>query len=103
MLDVSFMKRPARSWTTTAPAARAFAEELQKLLRYTGVSNADMEKGEMRIEANVSLHRSDEPYGTKVEVKNINSFKAVEKAIRYEAERQEKILNDGGKVAHETR
>mgnify|MGYP001558826039 CR=1 FL=1 len=87
----------------TAEEARAFAEELQKLLRYTGVSNADMEKGEMRIEANVSVHRPDEPYGTKVEVKNINSFRAVEKAIRYETERQSKILDDGGKVAHETR
>lgn len=83
--------------------AKKFAEELQLLLRYTGVSHADMEKGEMRIEANVSLHTSGTPYGTKVEVKNINSFKAVEKAIEYEIARQSDLLNKGGKVVQETR
>lgn len=87
----------------SAGEARAFAEELQLLLRYTGVSDADMEKGEMRIEANVSLHKPSEPYGTKVEVKNINSFKAVEKAIKYEIERQAALLEEGKKVVQETR
>lgn len=83
--------------------AKKFAEELQLLLRYTGVSHADMEKGEMRIEANVSVHKPDTPYGTKVEVKNINSFKAVEKAIEYEIARQTKLLDDGEKIMQETR
>ena len=83
--------------------ARAFAEELQLILRYTGASHAEMEKGEMRIEANISLHLPNTPYGTKVEVKNINSFKAVEKAIEYEMERQSKVLNSGEKVVQETR
>ena len=87
----------------SAEEARCFAEELRLILRYAGVSDADMEKGQMRIEANVSMHRPDEPYGTKVEVKNINSFRAVEKAVIYEIERQTKILEDGGKILQETR
>jgi len=88
-----------------------FARELQLVLRYLGMSEANMEKGEMRIEANVSVSRSDlkdpdskvGPLGTKVEVKNLNSFKAVEKAINYEFERQAKLLEKGGSVLQETR
>ena len=76
----------------------AFAKELQLILRFLGVSDADMECGEMRIEANVSLNM-----GTKTELKNINSFKAVGAAIAYELKRQEEILEKGEKVAHETR
>ncbi|MDE2145017.1 MAG: Asp-tRNA(Asn)/Glu-tRNA(Gln) amidotransferase subunit GatB [Patescibacteria group bacterium] len=88
----------------SASDALKFAKELQLLLRYLGVSDADMEKGEMRIEANISLADDGaKEFGTKVEVKNINSFKAVEGAIAYEIERQEKVLNDGGKVVQETR
>ncbi len=88
----------------SASDALKFAKELQLLLRYLGVSDADMEKGEMRIEANISLANDKaNEFGTKVEVKNINSFKAVEGAIAYEIERQEKVLNDGGKVVQETR
>ncbi|MFA6354131.1 MAG: Asp-tRNA(Asn)/Glu-tRNA(Gln) amidotransferase subunit GatB [Candidatus Paceibacterota bacterium] len=75
-----------------------FAKEFQLILRYLNVSNADMEKGELRIEANVSLNM-----GTKVELKNINSFRSVGDAIAYELKRQEKILKAGEKVAHETR
>ncbi|MBI2041819.1 MAG: Asp-tRNA(Asn)/Glu-tRNA(Gln) amidotransferase subunit GatB, partial [Candidatus Nealsonbacteria bacterium] len=68
---------------TSAEEARQFAEELQLILRYLGVSDADMEKGEMRVEVNISFNG-----GAKVEIKNLNSFKAVEGAIRYETERQ---------------
>ncbi len=75
-----------------------FARELQLILRYLGVSDADMERGQMRIEANVSLNM-----GTKTELKNINSFKAVGAAIAYELKRQQEILEKGEKVAHETR
>jgi aspartyl-tRNA(Asn)/glutamyl-tRNA(Gln) amidotransferase subunit B len=78
--------------------AASFAKELQLLLRYLGVSDADMEKGHMRLEANISLNM-----GTKVEVKNINSFKAMEDAIKYELARQEKLLKANKKVSHETR
>lgn len=82
--------------------AGKFARELQLLLRTLGVSDANMEKGEMRVEANISVSPSDE-LGTKVEVKNINSFKAVEASIIYEVARQTALLEKGEKVLHETR
>ena len=85
-----------------AKDAGNFARELQLLLRTLDVSNANMEKGEMRVEANVSVSKT-EAFGTKVEVKNINSFKAVEKAIDYEIRRQIKLLEGGGTILQETR
>ena len=88
----------------SAADARKFAEELHQVLRYVNASDADMEKGEMRIEANVSIRPVGSlEFGTKVEVKNINSFRAVERAILYEIERQAGVLEEGGKVAQETR
>ena len=81
-----------------ADDAAAFARELQLILRYLGVSDANMEKGEMRIEANVSLDM-----GTKVELKNINSFKAVHDAVEYELARQEEALSRAEKLTQETR
>ncbi|MBC7836214.1 Asp-tRNA(Asn)/Glu-tRNA(Gln) amidotransferase subunit GatB [Acetobacteraceae bacterium] len=94
----------------SASDAGAFARELQLLLRYVGAGEANMEKGEMRVEANISIARSDladsskvGPLGTKVEVKNINSFRAVERAIVFELERQEAVLEKGEKVVQETR
>jgi aspartyl-tRNA(Asn)/glutamyl-tRNA(Gln) amidotransferase subunit B len=83
---------------TGAEDTTAFARELQLILRYLGVSDADMEKGEMRIEANVSLNM-----GTKVELKNINSFRAVHDAVEYELARQEEALKNGEKLTQETR
>jgi aspartyl-tRNA(Asn)/glutamyl-tRNA(Gln) amidotransferase subunit B len=82
-----------------------FAQELQLILRYLGASNADMEKGEMRVEANVSVQPPGAPHasGTKVELKNLNSFKAVRDAINYELKRQGQIIEEGGKVDQETR
>ncbi len=79
-----------------------FARELQLLLQYLGVGDANMEKGEMRIEANISVSDTDK-FGTKCEVKNLNSFKSVEKAVNYEIERQIDILESGEKVVQETR
>jgi len=90
----------------TAEEAVAFARELQMILRYLGVSDADMEKGQMRVEANVSLGTmvdGKKVLGTKVEVKNINSFKAVAGAIEYEFRRQKSLLDDGENIAQETR
>ncbi|MDP2735943.1 MAG: Asp-tRNA(Asn)/Glu-tRNA(Gln) amidotransferase subunit GatB, partial [bacterium] len=88
----------------TAVEARKFAQELQLLLRYLAVSDADMEKGQMRVEANVSVRpEGTKKLGTKVEVKNLNSFRSVERAIAFEIERQSQVLNGGGKVAQETR
>ena len=80
----------------TAEQARRYAEELQLLLRSIGASDADMERGQLRVEANVSLRpRGTEPFGTRVEVKNMNSFRAVERAIEFEIERQAAALDAG--------
>lgn len=87
---------------TNAQQAADFAKELQLILRYLGVSDADMEKGQMRVEANVSVAKEGE-VGTKVEVKNINSFKAVYDAIEYEIKRQSDLLEEGKKIIQETR
>ncbi len=88
----------------TAEQARRYAEELQLLLRAIGVSDADMERGQMRVEANVSLRpRGTEPFGTRVEVKNMNSFRAVERAIAFEIERQAAALDAGEPLVMETR
>lgn len=86
----------------SAEQAGDFARELQLLLRYLGVSNANMEKGEMRVEANVSVGTGG-VLGTKVEIKNINSFNVMERAVRYELKRQEEVLRAGGTVIQETR
>ena len=88
----------------TAGSARRYAEELQLLLRAIGASDADMERGQMRVEANVSLRlRGEEPFGTRVEVKNMNSFRAVERAIAFEIERQAAALDAGDPLTMETR
>ncbi len=82
--------------------ASSFAKELQLLLQTLGVAEANMEKGEMRVEANISVSKT-EKFGTKVEVKNLNSFRAVERAIAYEVDRHISILEEGGKISQETR
>jgi aspartyl-tRNA(Asn)/glutamyl-tRNA(Gln) amidotransferase subunit B len=80
-----------------------FGRELQILLKTLGVSNADMEKGQMRVEVNLSISPDEKVLGTKVEVKNINSFKAAEKAIEFEIKRQTELLDSGGVIKQETR
>lgn len=83
----------------------AYLQKLQKIVRYLDVSNADMEKGEMRLEPNISLRKPTEtelPH-YKVEVKNINSFRFVDKAIKFEVERQTKLLDEGKTPVQETR
>ncbi len=82
--------------------ARRFAQELRLILKYLNVSDADMEKGQLRVEVNISLSKSQK-LGTKVEIKNLNSFRAVERAIDYEIERQTEVLDKGKKVVQETR
>ncbi len=89
----------------TAEEARVYLQELQNIMRYLGVSDADMEKGHLRCDANVSLRKKGEtdfpPY--KVEVKNMNSFKAVASAIDYEIKRQTELLDEGKTPDKETR
>lgn len=86
-----------------AETAVRFAKELQLLLRYLGAGEANMEKGEMRVEANISIAKKGEKFGTKVEIKNLNSFRTVERAIAYEIKRQTEVLENGEKVIQETR
>ncbi len=84
--------------------AAAYLTELRRLLRYTGVSDADMEKGNLRCDANVSVRSTeDAPYGTRAEIKNLNSIRFVAKALEYEADRQAVLLARGDRVAQETR
>lgn len=85
--------------------AKNFCQNLQQICRYIGISDADMEKGHMRCEANISLYKEgeDKLSGTKVEVKNINSFRYVEKAINYEINRQTKLLDRDEEIIQETR
>ncbi len=106
--------------------ARKFLQELQRLVRYLDIATADMEKGEMRCDANISLiitnkaqisriknkksgkiigqiRANSREWGTKVEVKNLNSFRSVERALQYEIIRQEKIIKNGGQIVQETR
>jgi aspartyl-tRNA(Asn)/glutamyl-tRNA(Gln) amidotransferase subunit B len=84
--------------------AAAYLTELRRLLRYTRVSDADMEKGNLRCDANVSVRpNEDAPYGTRAEIKNLNSIRFVAKALEYEAGRQADLLARGERIAQETR
>jgi len=88
----------------SAEQARRYAEELQLLFRSIGVSDADMERGQLRVEANVSLRmRGTEAFGIRTEVKNMNSFRSVERAIAFEIERQAAALDAGEVLRQETR
>lgn len=85
--------------------ARAFCQRLRQILRYLDVSDADMEKGQMRCEVNISLYREgdDRLSGTKVEIKNLNSFRSVERAADFEIARQTELLTNGKSITQETR
>ncbi len=87
----------------SAQEAVEYAMTLQRRVRYAGASEADLDRGMMRFDANVSLKCSDGRWGNRVEVKNMNSFHALEKAIEYEIKRQKKILRENGEVLRETR
>jgi aspartyl-tRNA(Asn)/glutamyl-tRNA(Gln) amidotransferase subunit B len=87
----------------SADDAVAFMKELQLILRYLGVSDADLERGQMRADVNVSLSKDPKKLGTRAEVKNMNSFRSVHAAINYEIERQTAVLEKGGTVEQETR
>ncbi len=87
----------------SAEQAGAFARELQRILRYVGASEANMEMGQMRVEANISVSKDPNVFGTKCEVKNLNSFRSVEEAIKYEVIRHIDLIERGEKVIQETR
>ncbi len=83
--------------------ARAYAAELRGILIATGASDGRMEEGSMRIDANVSVRQANAPYGTRCEIKNLNSLRSLQRAIDYEALRQVELLEEGGTVRQETR
>ena len=87
----------------SAEDAVAFMKELQLILRYLGVSDADLERGQMRADANISISSDPAMLGTRAEVKNLNSFNSVFQAINYEIKRQTEILDKGETVHQETR
>ena len=89
----------------TPEDAGRFGRELQLLLQYLDVSEANMEKGEMRVELNISISADPDKFGTKVEVKNINSFSAMMRAAKYEVARMSELLDSdrGGEIVQETR
>ena len=86
----------------TPAECRAFLLQLKRTLEYLEVSDCDMEKGSLRVDANVSVRRQGDPLGTKTELKNMNSFSNVERAVTYEIERQREIVTKGGRVVQET-
>lgn len=88
----------------TPSEARAFLQKLRRLILHLGVSDCNMEEGSLRCDANISLRPPDRiEMGVKTEVKNLNSFRALQKALEYEIDRQTKIINGGEKVVQETR
>ncbi len=88
----------------SAEEARVFLETLRNVMRYIGVSKADMEKGQLRCDINVSVRpKGSRELGTRTEIKNVNSFRFVQKAIEYEVQRQIKVIEEGGEVVQETR
>jgi aspartyl-tRNA(Asn)/glutamyl-tRNA(Gln) amidotransferase subunit B len=89
---------------TSAEDAAEFMRSLNRLVRWLGISEADMEKGQMRCDANVSVRmRGEDRLGTRTETKNINSFRFVQNAIEHEIARQVRILESGGRITQETR
>jgi aspartyl-tRNA(Asn)/glutamyl-tRNA(Gln) amidotransferase subunit B len=88
----------------SAKEASAYLQKLRQIVKYLGVSDGNMEEGSLRCDANVSVRlKGAEEYGTRTEIKNMNSFKSVEKAIEYEAQRHIDVLESGGKIVQETR
>ena len=87
----------------TSEQARMYVAELRAILEVIGASDAKMEEGSMRVDANVSVHKPGTPFGTRCEIKNVNSIRALGRAIDYEARRQIDVLDTGGTIRQETR
>jgi aspartyl-tRNA(Asn)/glutamyl-tRNA(Gln) amidotransferase subunit B len=100
---VALMEIVSRPDMRSAEEARAYVAKLRTILRYLGTCDGDMEKGNLRADVNVSVRRPGEPFGTRCEIKNVNSIRFIGQAIEYEARRQIGILEDGGSIEQETR
>lgn len=87
----------------SAAEAIAYAKSIHELVQFLGICDGNMQEGSFRVDVNVSIRRPGEPFGTRTELKNINSFRFVEKAIEYEVDRHIDILESGGSIVQETR
>ena len=86
----------------SAEEVEAYMRKLKSILEYIEVSDCKMQEGSLRADVNVSVHKPREPFGTRTEMKNMNSFRSIVRAIEYEVERQIDVLEDGGKIEQET-
>jgi aspartyl-tRNA(Asn)/glutamyl-tRNA(Gln) amidotransferase subunit B len=101
---VALMEIVSKPDMRSSRQAQAYVTKVRSILRYLGTSDADMEKGNLRADLNVSVRRAgDKKFGTRCEIKNVNSIRSVGQAIDYEARRQVEILEDGGTIKQETR
>ncbi|SHO67057.1 aspartyl/glutamyl-tRNA(Asn/Gln) amidotransferase subunit B [Pseudoxanthobacter soli DSM 19599] len=100
---VALMEIVSKPDLRSSEEARVYLSKLRTILRYLGTSDADMEKGNLRADVNVSVRRPGGPLGTRCEIKNVNSIRFAGQAIEYEARRQIAILEDGGSIDQETR
>jgi aspartyl-tRNA(Asn)/glutamyl-tRNA(Gln) amidotransferase subunit B len=100
---VALMEIVSKPDIRSSEEAKAYVTKLRSILRYLGTCDGDMEKGSLRADVNVSVRRPGEPFGTRCEIKNMNSIAFIGEAIEYEARRQIGILEDGGAIEQETR
>ncbi|MFO7308293.1 MAG: Asp-tRNA(Asn)/Glu-tRNA(Gln) amidotransferase subunit GatB [Pseudomonadota bacterium] len=100
---VALMEIVTKPDLRSSEEVKAFMTKLRTILRYLGTCDGDMEKGSLRADVNVSVRRPGEPFGTRCEIKNVNSIRFIGQAIDYEARRQIAILEDGGTIDQETR
>ncbi|RTL64043.1 MAG: Asp-tRNA(Asn)/Glu-tRNA(Gln) amidotransferase subunit GatB [Hyphomicrobiales bacterium] len=100
---VALMEIVSKPDMRSAKQAQAYVSKLRTILRYLGTCDGDMEKGNLRADVNVSVRRPGEPFGTRCEIKNVNSIRFIGQAVEVEARRQIDILEDGGSIDQETR
>ena len=100
---VALMEIVSKPDIRSSEQAKAYMTKMRTILRYLGTSDGNMEQGSMRADVNVSVRRPGEPFGTRCEIKNMNSIRFIGQAIEYEARRQIAILEDGGEIDQETR
>ena len=100
---VALMEIVSKPDMRSADEAKAYLTKLRTIVRYLGTCDGNMDEGSMRADVNVSVRRPGEPFGTRCEIKNVNSIRFVGQAIEYEARRQVAVLEDGGSIDQETR
>jgi aspartyl-tRNA(Asn)/glutamyl-tRNA(Gln) amidotransferase subunit B len=100
---VALMEIVSKPDMRSSEQAKAYVTKLRAILRYLGTCDGDMEKGNLRADVNVSVRRPGEPFGTRCEIKNVNSIRFIGQAIEHEARRQIEILEDGGSIDQQTR